>query len=87
MEDFIIAVYCCVDDLLQEIIQEYPPRKRGLASSLTDAEVITMEIVGEFQGIDTDKGIWEYFYRHWLACRMGFFSCHHRLTCQTSALG
>lgn len=24
-----------------------------------------MEIVGEFLGIDTDKGIWEYFRRHW----------------------
>ena len=25
-----------------------------------------MEIVGEFQGIDTDKGIWSYFRGHWL---------------------
>ena len=24
-----------------------------------------MEIVGEYLGIDTDKGIWEYFRRHW----------------------
>ncbi len=37
MEDFIIAVYCCVDDLLQEIIQEYPPRKRGFAVVENDA--------------------------------------------------
>ena len=66
IEDFIIAVYCCVDDLLKDIIQDYPPPSRGFAPSLTDAEVITMEIVGEFQGIDTDKGIWEYFKRHWL---------------------
>ncbi|MBS0351880.1 MAG: hypothetical protein JSR33_12010 [Proteobacteria bacterium] len=26
---------------------------------------MTMEIVAEFLGIDTDKGAWEYFIRHW----------------------
>lgn len=26
-----------------------------------------MEIVAEFQGIDTDTGIWKYFRRHWLS--------------------
>lgn len=64
MEEFIIAVYCCVDDLLRNIQKKYPPRGRGFAPSLTDAEVIAMEIVGEFNGIDTDKGIWEYFRHH-----------------------
>lgn len=34
---------------------------------MSDAEVITMEIVGEFLGIDTDKGIWSYFRNHWLS--------------------
>lgn len=24
-----------------------------------------MEVVAEFQGLDTDKGIWQYFRRHW----------------------
>ena len=24
-----------------------------------------MEIVGQFKGIDTDKGIWNYFRDHW----------------------
>ena len=32
---------------------------------LTDADVITMEIVGEFMGKDHDKGIWRYFRNHW----------------------
>jgi len=31
-----------------------------------DSEVITMEVVGEFLGIDTDKHIWQYFREHWL---------------------
>lgn len=40
-------------------------RERGFAPALSDAEVITMEVVGEFQGIDTDQGIWLYFRSHW----------------------
>lgn len=57
IEDFIVAVYCCVADILKQIVREYPPRSRGLEPSLTDAEVITIEIVGKFQGIDTKRGI------------------------------
>ncbi len=56
-EDFIIAVFCCIDDFLKEITQGRPLRKRGFAPSLTDSEVITMEIVGEFRGLDTDRDI------------------------------
>ncbi|MGA8165417.1 MAG: NAD(P)/FAD-dependent oxidoreductase, partial [Waddliaceae bacterium] len=33
--------------------------------NLTNGEVITMEIVGEFLGKDCDKTIWEYFKSHW----------------------
>lgn len=65
IEEFIIAVFCCVDDLLQEIAQKYPIRGKGFAPALADSEVITMEIVGEYQGIDTDQGIWRYFKNHW----------------------
>jgi hypothetical protein len=32
---------------------------------VSDAEVITLEIVGEFMGKDTDKGGWRYFRNHW----------------------
>lgn len=66
VEDFIISVFCLVDDSLKIITQGQPLRKRGFAPSLSDSEVITMEIVGEFLGIDSDKGIWQYFRRHWL---------------------
>ena len=66
-EDFIITVFCNVDDLWQEITQGQKIRLRGFAPSLSDSEIITMEIVGEFKGIDTDKGIWNYFRGHWLS--------------------
>jgi len=67
MDEFIIAVFCCVDDLLEEITQGKPIRQKGFAPALADSEVITMEIVAEYQGIDTDQAIWRYFRRHWLA--------------------
>jgi hypothetical protein len=35
-------------------------RKSGFNPALSDSEIITMELVSEFLGIDTDKGAWEY---------------------------
>ncbi|MBD2287588.1 MAG: IS982 family transposase [Microcystis sp.] len=66
IEEFIIAVFCCIDDLLIEITQTYPIKRRGFAPALSASEVLTMEIVAEFLGMDTDKEIWKYFHRHWL---------------------
>jgi hypothetical protein len=33
--------------------------------TLADSEVLTIECVGEFLGIDTDSGLYQYFGRHW----------------------
>ena len=41
-------------------------RHKGPQPKLTDSEIITMEIVGEFLGFDTDVAIWHYFRSHWL---------------------
>jgi hypothetical protein len=65
VEDFIIAVYCLVDDIMNELLRGKKLRQRGSNPSLTDSEMITMELVAEFQRIDTDKGAWEYFCNHW----------------------
>lgn len=37
----------------------------GFAPKLTDSEMITLGVVGEFLGLDTDVGLWKYFRRHW----------------------
>jgi hypothetical protein len=65
IEEFIIAVYCCVDDHLKVLTDTAPIRGRGFEPGLSDAEVLTLEIVGEYQQYDSDKGIWSYFRRHW----------------------
>ena len=67
-EDFIIYVYCSVEDVSRTIITQ-PLRSRGFMPKLSDAELITMEIVGEFMGKDQDKGIWRYFRNHWHLCK------------------
>ena len=39
-------------------------RRRGPAPALHDAEVLTMELAGEFLGLDTDRGIYRFFRRY-----------------------
>ena len=65
VEDFIITVYCLIDDELKKLLQDKKLRSRGFEPKLTDAEIITMEVVGEFLGKDTDTGVWRYFSQHW----------------------
>lgn len=65
IEEFIIAVYLCVDSRLKGLIATYPPRSKGFAPGLSDSEVLTMEIVGEMLGQHRDIEIWRYFHRHW----------------------
>jgi hypothetical protein len=40
-------------------------RGRGPEPTLSDSEVLTMEIVGEFLGIDDENGLYAYFRRHY----------------------
>jgi hypothetical protein len=54
-----------IDDELEKILKGKQLRQRGRIPKSTDSEVISMEIVGEFLGKDTDKMIWEYFQGHW----------------------
>lgn len=62
IEDFIIFVFYCIDERVKKMGQF---RSRGFDPKLSDSEVISMEVVGEFLGFDTDKGVWEYFSREW----------------------
>jgi hypothetical protein len=64
-QDFIITVFCVIDDELEKMLQGRKLRERGGHPTLVDSEVIKMEIVGEFLGKDCDKIIYEYFKSHW----------------------
>jgi hypothetical protein len=53
----LVTVYCLVDEWLAG----RRLRQRGPTPILADSEVLTIECVGEFLGIDTDKGLYEHF--------------------------
>jgi hypothetical protein len=50
LEDSIITVFCWVDERLKALLGEHRLGRRGFAPKLTDSEVITMGVVGEFLG-------------------------------------
>jgi hypothetical protein len=58
---FVIAVYCLIaDELYPHFCQIYGrPRRAGFSPALTDAECITIEIVGQFLGYATQKQLYE----------------------------
>lgn len=67
LEEFMIAVYCLIDEGLGELAAEPDWRRvrtRGPAPTLADSEVLTMVTVGEFLGLDQDVAIYHYFRRH-----------------------
>lgn len=69
LEQFVIVVYCMVDDLYGAVVGNVRLRARGPAPGLSDVDVIVMEIVGEFLGYHHDEKLWVYFSRHWKALR------------------
>src|SRR5918912_1304708 len=64
LETLITAVFCLVDDFVRDLCHDHRLRQRGPAPVLADSEVLTVEIVGEFLGLDTDRGLHSYFRRH-----------------------
>jgi hypothetical protein len=57
---FMIAVYCLIEDNLagQRL------RKRGPQPTLRDSEVLTIEVIDEFLGIETERNIFTHFCRY-----------------------
>lgn len=64
VEDFIINVFCFVASEIQKVPGSSCLRSRGFPPKLSDEEVITIEVVGEFLGLDADTSIWRYFKTH-----------------------
>ena len=65
LDTFIVAVFCAIDEELRDLAGRERWRTRGPRPRLADSEVLTMEVVGEYLGIDTDRGLYAYFRRHY----------------------
>ncbi len=61
LDSYIITVFCLVDDGLKELMQGRRIRRRGPDPTMTDGEVLTMEVVGEYLGLSQDQAIYRYF--------------------------
>lgn len=62
LNTFVIIVYCLIDDWLAE---QPRYRRRGPQPTISDAEVLTIEVVGIWLGLVTDKAVFLYFQRHY----------------------
>jgi hypothetical protein len=66
-KDFIIIVYLLVCEHYQAIKTRIPVRRGGFAPALTDEEVITIELCGEYFKLASDEDIFDYFQAHFQA--------------------
>jgi hypothetical protein len=68
LNDLIIAVFCEVDDAMKPLVSRLPKarlRQRGALPTLHDSEVLCMEIVGAYLGLEQDQAIYNYFSGHY----------------------
>ena len=65
LDDFIITVFCVVDEAIPAVLEGQRLRERGPMPTLTDSEVVTMEIVGEYLGLEQERALFAYFQRHY----------------------
>lgn len=63
-DEFIIHVYCLIVQYFQRRFPT-PLRQAGFAPGLSDEEALTIELVGDFLGMETDKEIYRYFRKHY----------------------
>jgi hypothetical protein len=65
LDDLIIAWFCVIDDGLNALLEGQRLRQRGPTATVSDSEVLTMEVVGEYLGLEPDAAIFAYFRRYW----------------------
>ncbi len=63
-KDFIIIVYLLVCTHYRAITERIRVRRGGFAPTLTDEEVITIELCGEYFKLASDEDILDYFQAH-----------------------
>jgi hypothetical protein len=65
LDDFIITVFCVIDEAVPRVTGGQRLRQRGPHPVLADSEVITMEVVGEYLGLEQESALFAYFRRHY----------------------
>src|SRR5205085_8769089 len=60
-QDLLLWVFCLIDDELKALNLPRLRTRGQQTTTLTDAEVITVELVGEFWGLDADTALYRHF--------------------------
>jgi hypothetical protein len=63
-KDFIIIIYLLVCEHYRAVKAHIPLRRGGFAPALTDEEVMTIELCGEYFKLASDEDIFDYFQAH-----------------------
>jgi hypothetical protein len=66
-DDLLITWFGLIDDGLKALWHGKHLRQRGPEPTLADSEVITMEVMGEYLGLNTDTAIFAFFRSHYQA--------------------
>ncbi len=64
-DTFIVTVYCLVVEQYAIVASRFKLRRGGFQPQLTDEEVMTMEICGEFFKLHKDRDLFAYFHHHY----------------------
>ncbi len=64
LETCMVATYCLIDDAMATVLAGHRLRQRGPMPVLADSEVLTMDVVGEFLGLDQATALDDQFRRH-----------------------
>lgn len=63
----LVWLYCVIEEAIRSIVGTGRIRPRGPHPELTDAEVLTLQIWGEIEGLPSDAAIWRMSTDRWLA--------------------
>jgi hypothetical protein len=65
LDTFLTTVYCITSDLYQQHCACHKPRRRGKRAELSDDEVVTLAILGQWQSNRSEREFGRYVTRHW----------------------
>ena len=65
LDTFLVTVYCTVDDLYRGEYAAAKPRRPGKKPELTDSEVLTLMVLGQWHPRRSERAFVRYAARHW----------------------
>lgn len=65
LDELIITVFCRIDETVKSVLKGERLRRSGPPPTLSDSEVLTLEVVGAFLKLSEDQQIFDYFRCHY----------------------